>query len=151
MFAATAIAVANWLRSFSHITAAVPVVVQIGMRKYEGARITEDREGTSVDKLFLLGELPPLYRRSRHLSFRTAESDQEWCVTAWFRRIAASNAEYDEVFPFGSHIVVRLSSELETWAAEQCEAKRRRLKMTITEIGPTNANQPTEEKHDESS
>jgi hypothetical protein len=140
--------VAKWLLSFNHIITAVPVAVRIGLRKYAGARITED-QGTSVVKLYLLGELPSLYRRSHPTSFWTADSEQEWCLTAWFRRIAA-NDEYDEIHPFGNHILLTLWSELESWAANQCEPTRCRLKMTITEVGPilSNIKQSTEEKPD---
>ena len=140
--------VAKWLLSFNHIITAMPVVVRIGLRKYAGARITED-QGTSIEKLYLIGELPSLYRLYHSISFWTADSEQEWCLTAWFRRIAA-NAEYDEIHPFGSHILLTSWSELETWAANQCEPNRCRLKMTITEVGPilSNIDQPTEEKED---
>ena len=131
----TAVNVANWLLNLDHITATVPVIVQIGKRTFAGARYSVDFKGDFAERLYLIGEFPPLFCRSGRVCFRTAELEQDWCLTAWFRRIAA-NAEYDEVHQFGNHVELTLWSELETWASEQCEPKRRRLKMNITEIGP---------------
>lgn len=141
----TAFDVATWLVWHDHITSATPIVAEIAKRRFAGARYTEKCDGTVLDCLYLLGELPVLHRRSR-VCFRTADSEQDWHLTSWYRRIDGA-LEYDEVHIFGSHLILTQYSELNSWAHAQCDPRLRRLKMTITEVGPpvTNANQPTEE------
>jgi len=141
--------VSQWLIGRDQITTATPVIVQIAKRNFAGARYTEECEGTVLDFLYLLGELPVLFRRSRRVCFRTANSERDWHLTAWYRRVAGT-VEYDEVHPFDSHLILTLYTELNSWTHEQCDPKLRRLKMTITEIGPpTNTSQQAEEKRDE--
>ena len=127
--------VAKWLWARTTVLAASPVMVMISKRQYAGARYSEECEGVVLECLYLAGELPPLFRR-RRVCFRTSESEQrDWHVTAWYRRRAGS-IEYDEVHPFGSHIILDHYSELNSWAIAQCDPKLRRLRMTVTEVGP---------------
>jgi hypothetical protein len=141
----TAINVSQWLIWHDQIKSATPVIVQIAKRQFVGARYSEACEGTVQDCLYVLGELPVLHRRSR-ICFRTADSERDWHLTSWYRRIAGT-VEYDELHIFGSHLILTLYSELNSWAHTQCDPKLRRLKMTITEIGPTsyNVQQPSED------
>ena len=146
MEAATAISLSQWLFALDHVSSVVPATVRIARRTFAAARYTQDFEGQVAEKLYLDGELPPLYRRSQHICFRTDDEERDWFLTSWYRRVAGAQ-EYDEVFRYGDHTILTYYSPLETWASRQTMPRLRRLKMTITEVGPalTNTIQPTEE------
>jgi len=135
-----AIALSQWLHGQDHVSIVVPLVVRIAKKTYAGARFSEDREGVYAERLLDLGELPPLYRKSRRrLAFRTSESVYDWVLTAWYCRVVAT-PEYDEVHPHGSHFVLTMYSSAESWASEQCGEDVRCLQMNIKEVGPTLSN-----------
>lgn len=135
-----AISLSQFLIGLDHVGLVVPVAVQIAKRTYAGVRFAEDIEGVFSEKLYLIGELPPLYRSSqRHLCFRTDEGT-DWLLSSWFRHIAA--IEYREIHPIGdSHFVLTAFSLLDAWAMEQCGEHVRRLQMSITEVGPVLSNE----------
>lgn len=126
--------VAKWLWARSTVLASSPVIVTISKRQYPGARYLQECDNVVLECLYLIGELPPLFRRGR-VCFRTSDSEErDWHVTAWYRRVAGS-IEYDEVHPFGSHLILDYYTELNSWATAQCDPKLRRLKMVIEEVG----------------
>ncbi len=144
-----AIKVAQWLWARTTVLAASPVIVTISKQQFAGARYSEECEGVVLECLYLLGELPPLFRRGR-VCFRTSNSEErDWHITAWYRRIAPG-VEYDQVHPFGSHIILDYYTELNSWAIAQCDPKLRRLRMVITEVGPPLSSVlENDENHDE--
>jgi hypothetical protein len=109
-----AIDLSQWMIGLDHVSIVAPILVQIAKQTFAGARYSEDFEGVYAERLYLLGELPPLYRRSqRRICFRTPDSDYDWFLTAWYRRIAA-NTELDEASPYGSHLILTMYSSLES-------------------------------------
>ena len=143
--------VACWLRSKTRVKAARPVTVQIGRRNYPAARYTEAHKGVLQERLYIVGEMPPLQNRLRGVCYRTDHSDDGWHLLAWFR-LKHVCAELREALPFGTHFILAFWSELENWAGEQSEGRPfHRIPMTITELGPPDVDvtQPTEEKKDE--
>ncbi len=142
----TEIRLSQWLFARDHVVSVVPVGVQIAKRRFPGARYTEDCGRQFAERLYVIGELPPLYRRSQQICFRTDDEERDWFLTSWFRRIAA-NTEYTEACPFGDHFILTYYSELESWASRQTTPKLRRLRMSIEEVGPTLSTviQPTED------
>jgi hypothetical protein len=144
-----AISVAEWLLGRQNVTATTPVTVQIGRRTYSAVKYTETSRGFDETRLYVLGTPPPLHDKMRRLCYRTDDSNYDWHLIAWFRQRTACT-EWQEVHPFGSHFILAQWSPVENWAADQVEKKPfRRTPMTIIEIGPANANEPTEENHDE--
>jgi hypothetical protein len=122
-----------------------PVIVQIGRRFYPAARYTEANKRAWQDKMCLVGEMPPLQNRLRGVCYRTDQTDDGWRLLAWFR-LRSPCLEWEEAHPFGSHFILLFQSALENWAGEQSEGRPyHRIPMTITELGPANSNQPTEE------
>ena len=136
----TTIPVVNWLRSQQAVKSAVPVVVQIGRRKYNAVQYTHSERGVDETRLYVIGTLPPLHEKMRRLCYRVDNSDYDWHIVAWFRQHAAC-VEWSEAHPFGSHFILAAWSPVENWAADQCEKKPfRRTPMTITPYtGPTDA------------
>jgi hypothetical protein len=143
-----AISVAKWLLGLQHIATAVPVVVQIGKHTFPGARYTEDRDGNVEERLYLIGELPASYRRSHEVCYRTSDSQCDWFIAAWFLK-TGENVEYHEAHPFGSHFILALWSMPQGWTIDRYEPKPyRRLPMTLTALGPTDADvNQTQEEH----
>ena len=142
-----AIQVAKWLLGFQHVAMTTPVTVKIGKRTYPGARYTEDRDGSSGERLYLIGELPRAFRRSHKVCFRTADSS-DWYIAAWFRMVGFSR-EWQEVFRFPNHIIVAEWSMPQGWTIDKFDKPYRRVPMTITATGPDAPNiQPTEETSD---
>ena len=140
--------VACWLRSKTRVKAARPVTVQIGRRFYPAARYSEVQKRVLQEKLFVVGEMPPLQNRLRGVCYRTDHSDDGWHLLAWFR-LKHRCVEWEEASPFGTHFVLVYWSAVENWAGEQAEGRPyHRIPMTITEIGPTTSDvsQPSEEK-----
>lgn len=146
-----AIAIAKWLLTREHISAATPITVQVSGRTYSAARYSIRNNGSDEERLYVVGEMPPLHNR-RRICYRTDDQSEEtWHLVAWQR---TNCAEWSEVNPFGSsHFILALWSPVETWAGDQCQRKPyRRIPMTITPCGgPTDASvtQPHEEKQDE--
>jgi hypothetical protein len=148
-----AIKAAHWLSSRRHIRAAHPVIVQIGRRFYPAARYTEAQKQVLQDRLYIVGEMPPLQNRLKRVCYRTDHSDDGWHLLAWCR-VKSRCMELQEAHPFRSHFILMFQSALENWAYEQAEGKRlHRIPMTVTEIGPLppDINQPVKEKKDEPS
>ncbi len=146
-----AVKVACWLSSRRRIRAAHPVLVQIGRRTYPAARYTEAHKGVLQEKLYVVGEMPPLQNRLRGVCYRTDHSDDGWRLLAWCR-LKCRCVELQESHPFGSHFILVFQSALENWATEQAGGKQlHRIPMTITEVGPPppDVTQPTEEKKDD--
>jgi hypothetical protein len=142
----TAIAVAKWLLSLQHIAAAVPVMVQIGKQVFPGARYSLDQDGMPEERLYLVGELPASYRRSHKVCFRTADSERDWYIAAWFLQ-CAENTEYREAHPLGSHFLLAVWSMPDGWTIDKYESKPYcRVPMTVTIVGPGDADvkQPQE-------
>jgi hypothetical protein len=149
----TAIKVAHYLSSRRHIRAACPVIIQIGRRFYPAARYSQTDKRTWQDRLYIVGEMPPLQNRLKRACYRTDHSDDGWHLLVWFR-LKSRCIELQEAHPFGSHFVLVFQSALENWAFEQSEGKRlHRIPMTITEVGPPppDVNQQMMEKKDEPS
>jgi hypothetical protein len=146
--------VACWLRSKTRVKTARPVTVQIGRRLYPAARYTEAHKGVLLqERLYIVGEMPPLQNRLKRACYRTDHSDDGWHLLTWFR-LKRRCLEWEEAYPFGTHFVLVFQSALENWADEQAEGKRlHRIPMTISEIGPPapDVNQPVKEKKDEPS
>jgi len=143
--------VACWLRSKTRVKAARPVTVQIGRRLYPAARYTEAHKGVLQERLYIVGEMPPLQNRLRGVCYRTDHSDDGWHLLAWFR-LKRPSVEWEEACPFKTHFILVFWSALENWAGEQSEGRPyHRIPMTITELGPPDIDvtQPTEEKKDE--
>ena len=127
--------VSHWLSSRRHIKMARPVTVQIGRRFYPAARYSEAHKGVLQERLYIVGEMPPLQNRLR-VCYRTDHSDDGWHLWAWFR-LKHRCVELQEAYPFGTHFVLVFRSALENWAGEQAEGKPyHRIPMTITELGP---------------
>ena len=146
--------VAKWLLGQEHITAATPVVVQIGRRTYNAVKYTHTDNGVDETRLYVLGTLPPLHNKMTSLCYRTDGSGYDWHVIAWFVQ-RASCTEWDEVHPFGSHFLLAEWSPGENWAADQCgRTSYHRTPMTITPcVGATDADggqQPKEEQDEPS-
>jgi hypothetical protein len=145
--------VARWLSSRRHIKAARPVKIQIGRRLYPAARYTEAHKRRLQEKLFIVGEMPPLHNRLKRACYRTDCTDDGWHLLTWFR-LKRPCLEWEEACPFKTHFVLVFCSALENWADEQAEGRRlHRIPMTITELGPSNVDvtQPAEETNDEPS
>jgi len=145
--------VAHWLSSRRHVKVAHPVLVQIGRRLYPAARYSQAHKRTWQDRLYIVGEMPPLQNRLKRACYRTDHSDDGWHLLAWCR-LKSGCVELQEAHPFGTHFVLVFCSALENWADEQADGKQlHRIPMSITEIGPPlpDVNQPTEEKQDEPS
>ena len=139
--------VAHWLSSRRHIRTAHPVIVQIGRRFYPAARYSEAHKRTWQDRLYIIGEMPPLQNRLKRVCYRTDHSDDGWHLLAWFR-LKRLCIEWQEACPFGTHFVLAFWSALENWAGEQAEGKPYHfIPMTITALGPGNTivTQPKEE------
>ena len=139
--------VAKWLLSFQHIAMTTPVTVRIGRRTFPGAKYTEDREASVEERLYLVGELPASFRRSRKVCFRTSDSRCDWFIASWHRMVGFSR-EYQEVFRFANHFILAQWSMPEGWTIDKFEPKAyRRVPMTIMPVGPaaSNVTQPTEE------
>ena len=139
--------VAKWLLSLQHIAMTTPVRVTIGKHTFPGAKYTEDREGSAEERLYLVGELPASFRRSHKVCYRTADSECDWYIAAWFRETGFS-IEWRQVHRFGSHFILALWSMPQGWEIDKFDAKPyRRIPMTIMPVGPndTTVNQPTEE------
>jgi hypothetical protein len=137
-----AIAVAEWLLGRETVIAATPVVVQVGRRIYPAVRYSE---GRNEERLYLIGEMPPLHDKMWRLCYRTDDSDYDWHLLAYFKQ-RTDCTEWREVHPFGSHFILAQWSPVENWAADQIERRPyHRTPMTITEIGPAKV----EEKQDE--
>ena len=148
-----AIKVAQWLSSRPHTRGSHPVVVQIGRRSYSAARYSEVHKRAWQDRLYIIGEMPPLQNRLKRACYRTDHPDDGWHLLAWCR-LKSHCIELQEANPIGSHFVLLFQSALENWAFEQAEGKRlHRIPMSITEVGPPppDVNQPTMEKRDEPS
>jgi hypothetical protein len=144
-----AIRLAHWLSSRRHTRNVHPVIVQIGRRFYPAARYTQVKQ----DRLYIVGEMPPLQNRLKRVCYRTDHSDDGFHLLAW-HRLKSRNVELQEAQPFGTHFVLLFQSALENWAFEQAEGKKlHRIPMSITEVGPPapDVNQPTMEKKDEPS
>lgn len=138
----TAISLSEFLIGLDHVSLVVPVIVQIARRQHAGTRYAEEVEGCYCEKIYLIDELPPVFRKSqRQLCFRTSEGT-DWLLTSWLRHTyMPGNVEYRELHPFGdSHFVLTAYSSLDAWASEQCGETVRRLKMTVTEVGPILSN-----------
>jgi hypothetical protein len=145
-----AIKVTHWLLSKKSVKAARPATVQIGRRYYPGARYSEAHKGVVQEKLYVVGEMPPLQNRLRGVCYRTDHSDAGWHLLAWLR-LNHRCVELEEISPFGTHFILTFWSALDNWAGEQSEGRPyHRIPMTITEIGPPlpDVTQPTEEKQD---
>ena len=80
-----AIKVAHWLSSRRHIRAVHPVIVQIGRRTYPAAGYSEAHKRTWQDRLYIVGEMPPLQNRLRGVVIGPIDSDDGWHLLAWFR------------------------------------------------------------------
>ena len=148
-----AIKVAHWLLSKKSVKTARPVTVQIGRRFYPAALYSEARKGVLQERLYIVGEMPPLQNRLRGVCYRTDHSDDGWHLLAWCR-LRRRCVELQEVSPFGTHYILVFWSALENWAGEQSEGRPyHRIPMTIMEIGPPapDVNQPVKDKDDEPS
>ena len=142
----TAISIAKWLLGRPNITVATPVSVQIGRRSYPAAKYIN---GSDEERLYLVGELPPLHSRRRVCYTTDADVEKTWHLLAWQRTTCT---EWNEVHFGNSHFILARFSSLHSWAADQCGRRPyRRVPMTIVEVGPpiSNIKQPTEEKHDD--
>ena len=141
-----AIKVAKWLLSLQHIATAIPVLVQIGKQTFPGARYGEDRDGLAEERLYLVGELPDAFRQPHKACCRTAGSERDWYLVAWFLEVSET-AEYREAHPFGSHLILALWSMPEGWTIDKYEPYRR-LPMVVTAVGPNDADagQPQRER-----
>jgi len=145
--------VARWLLSKKFVKTARPITVQIGRRFYPAARYTEATKRGFQEKIYLVGEMPPLQNRLKRACYRTDHSDDGWHLLTWFR-LKQPCVEWQEACPFGTHFILVFWSSLENWAGEQSEGKPyHRIPMKITEIGPPlpDVTQPTEEKQDDRS
>jgi hypothetical protein len=141
-----AIKVAHWISSRRHTRNVHPAIVQIGRRFYPAARYTQVKQ----DRLYIVGEMPPLQNRLKRACYRTDHSDDGWHLLTWLR-LKSRNLELKEANPFGSRFILLFQSALENWATEQAEGKKlHRIPMTITEVGPpaSENNQPMTEKDD---
>ena len=148
-----AIKVAHWLLSRNWVRTARPVTVQIGRRFYSAALYSEAHKGVLQERLYIIGEMPPLQNRLKRACYRTNHSDDGWHLLAWVR-LKSRCVELQEAYPFGTHFTLVFQSALENWAGEQAEGKPyHRIPMTIMEIGPPapDVNQPVKEKDDEPS
>ena len=146
-----AVKVTHWLSSQRHIRTARPVTVQIGRRFYAAARYSQVNKRTWQDRLYIVGEMPPLQNRLKRACYRTDHSDDGWRLLTWFR-LKRPCLEWEEAHPFGTHFVLVFCSALENWAGEQSEGRPyHRIPMRIIELGPSDVDvtQPTEEKKDE--
>lgn len=132
----TAITLSHWLFAQDHVSTVVPVTVRIAQRTFAAARYSEDYEGQFAENIYALGELPPLFRRSQQICFRTDDAERDWYLTSWFRRVKGT-MEYDEACPFGDHYILTYFTPLETWASRQTTPRLRRLRMRVIEVGPT--------------
>jgi hypothetical protein len=136
----TAISVAKWLLTQEHVSAATPVAIEIGRRTYAAARFTTGQE----ERLYVIGELPPLHCRRRVCYQTDDQGDTTWHLLAW-QRTACS--EWREVQFGNSHFLLARFSALHSWAADQCGRRPyRRIPMVVTEVGPPLSKQRTEEK-----
>jgi hypothetical protein len=148
-----AIRLAHWLSSRRHTRTVHPVIVQIGRRFYPAARYSQVNKRTWQDRLYIVGEMPPLQNRLKRACYRTDHSDDGWHLLAWCR-LKCRCVELQEAYPFGSHFVLLFQSALENWAFEQADGKRlHRIPMSITEVGPppSDVNKPMTERKDEPS
>ena len=145
--------VTHWLLSRKWVKTARPVTVQIGRRFYPAARYSQVHKGALQERLYIVGEMPPLQNRLRGVCYRTDHSDDGWHLLAWCR-LTRRCVELQEASPFGTHFILVFWSALENWAGEQSEGRPyHRIPMTIMEVGPPapDVNQPVKEKDDEPS
>ena len=61
------------------------VIVQIGRRFYPAARHSQAHKRTWQDRLYIVGEMPPLQNRLKRACYRTDHSDDGWHLLAWCR------------------------------------------------------------------
>ena len=143
----TAIQVAKWLVAKEHISAATPVIVQTGRRTYPAGKYTENHNGADEERLYLIGELPPLHNRRRVCYTTDADIEETWHLLAWQRTTCT---EWQEVHFGNSHFLLARFSSLHSWAADQCGRRPyRRIPMVVTEVGPLISK--VKETHDDQS
>jgi hypothetical protein len=140
-----AIAVAKWILTRDHITIATPITVQVSGRTYSGAKYTTRHNGSEEERIYVVGEMPPLHNR-RRICYRTDDqSEDTWHLLAWQR---STCTEWQEVHFGNSHFLLARFSSLHSWAADQCgRTPYRRIPMTIMEVGPPISK--VKEKHDD--
>ena len=133
----TAIQVAKWLLAREHISTATPVIVKIGRRTYSAAKYFESHNGADEERLYLIGDLPPLHSRRRVCYTTDAAAEDTWHLISWQRTACT---EWQEVHFGNSHFILARFSSLHSWAADQCGRRPyRQIEMRVTEVGPTDA------------
>jgi hypothetical protein len=143
---------AHWLSSRRHTRTVHPVIVQIGRRFYPAARYSQATQRSFQDRLYIVGEMPPLQNRLKRACYRTDHSDDGWHLLAWCRVKSSRCVELQEAQPFGSRFILLFQSALENWATEQADGKKlHRIPMTVTEVGPPtpDVNQPVKKRKDD--
>jgi hypothetical protein len=98
----------------------VPVEVTIGRTTYEGVRYKQTRkvlEGCRAytegereyvqEALYLLGDLPATYRRSRRIAFLIDGEEHEWYLASWVTDATAKSERYG-MFHFEGHAAFQI-------------------------------------------
>jgi len=103
--------VAGWLNSIER-TSAAPVLVRIGRETYPGAIYSQERhwapyswragEGPYMQTaLYLVGDLPASFKRSRKVAYRFEHGRRRWFVGSWADERAAEDERTSAYHPFG--------------------------------------------------
>lgn len=94
----------EWLESLTNSLGAYPISVKIGKTTYEGAAFWRRNTGFNRDYvesgIYLLGDVPASYKRSRRVVYNFGSS-HEWYVACWATKEIVNNPEFSEYHPFG--------------------------------------------------
>lgn len=99
--------VADWLRSEGIDSGASRIAVKIGRETYHGASYFESwkAQGLNGPILYLLGNVPPAYKRSRRICWRFPGEQQDWYLAGFADAAAAMTMP--RFHPFGAWFQLR--------------------------------------------
>ena len=137
--------VAHWLRSRTMLRPQGPSpfrLVVASIQRHDTSRLTK---GVLQERLYIIGEMPPLQNRLRGVCYRTDHSDDGWHLLAWCR-LKRRCVELQEASSLRHPFHLALSVGVgELGCRTEPKARRyHRIPMTITELGPpaSDINQP---------
>lgn len=94
----------EWLRDNTSVRLVAPVAVKLGRETYHGASYFEPAPRTEA-VLYLLGNVPAAYKRSRRVCWQFDGDERDWYLAAFAD--AAIAADLPEFHPFGAWFQLR--------------------------------------------
>ncbi len=91
--------IARWLRRYRYASEVSGVDVTIGKQTYHGARY---RRGNGELQLYLVGKLPPSYRRSSRTVYRFSGHNRDWFVCGYCEGGTPLDKYQEKHHPFGN-------------------------------------------------